>query len=192
VHYDRIGSRDAAALVNVDDPNVVEIWNLVFIQYYRDETSKLSSLPSRHVDTGMGLERLASLLQGKLSNYDIDVFVPLFEAIASMSKVGRYSGMVGQDDVMLHDTAYRAVADHARTLTFRRGTCCGGYFGGRRGTDGRYLSVSRASLPGWCPVRFWFYQFGEDEDYSRRSSVILLHHHSISRSAIQISHLFPQ
>lgn len=118
VHYDRIGNRYAAALVNVDDPSVVEIWNLVFIQYYRDETSKLSSLPSRHVDTGMGLERLASVLQGKQSNYDIDVFVSLFQAITSMSKVGPYSGMVGQDDVTLRDTAYRAVADHARTLTF--------------------------------------------------------------------------
>lgn len=118
VHYDRISNRDAAALVNADDPDVIEIWNLVFIQYNRDEMSKLSSLPARHVDTGMGLERLASILQDKQSNYDIDVFVPLFNAIASMSTVGPYSGSIGRDDVTLRDTAYRAVADHARTLTF--------------------------------------------------------------------------
>ena len=118
IHYDRIGDRDASSLVNADDPDVIEIWNLVFIQFNRDEASNLSPLPSRHVDTGMGLERLASLLQDKRSNYDIDVFAPLFEAISGMSPVGSYGGLVGTDDVTLRDTAYRAVADHARTLTF--------------------------------------------------------------------------
>jgi alanyl-tRNA synthetase len=118
IHYDRIGDRDASSLVNADDPDVIEIWNLVFIQFNRDETSKLASLPARHVDTGMGLERLCSLLQGRRSNYDIDVFAPLFEAISNMSPVGPYGGLVGDDDSTLRDTAYRAVADHARTLTF--------------------------------------------------------------------------
>ncbi len=117
IHYDRIGNRDASALVNADDPDVIEIWNIVFIQYNRDEKG-LSTLPAQHIDTGMGLERLVSLLQDKRSNYDIDAFQPIFKAIEENSNVGPYTGLVLDDDKTLKDTAYRAVADHARTLSF--------------------------------------------------------------------------
>jgi len=117
VHYDRIGNRDASALVNQDDPDVMEIWNIVFIQYNRDEKG-LSSLPAKHIDTGMGLERLVSILQDKSSNYDTDAFSPILKKLEELSKVGPYEGKLGEEDVTLKDTAYRAVADHIRTLSF--------------------------------------------------------------------------
>lgn len=118
IHYDRIGDRDASALVNADDPDVIEIWNIVFVQYNRDPTGELAVLPQKHIDTGMGLERLASILQEKSSNYDIDIFGPLFDKIAEHSQVGPYTGLVLEKDATLKDTAYRAIADHARTLAF--------------------------------------------------------------------------
>lgn len=117
IHYDRIGGRDAASLVNADDPDVIEIWNIVFIQYNRDEKG-LSLLPQKHIDTGMGLERLVSILQNQSSNYDIDVFTPIFDKLAEFSKVGPYEGKLGEEDTTLKDTAYRAIADHIRTLSF--------------------------------------------------------------------------
>ncbi|KAG7367905.1 alanyl-tRNA synthetase [Nitzschia inconspicua] len=117
IHYDRIGGRDAAALVNADDPDVIEIWNIVFIQYNRDEKG-LNPLPQKHIDTGMGLERLVSILQNKSSNYDIDVFTPIFDKLSEFSNVGPYEGKLGEEDASLKDTAYRAIADHIRTLSF--------------------------------------------------------------------------
>ena len=117
IHYDRIGGRDATALVNADVSDVIEIWNIVFIQYNRDEQG-LTVLPQKHIDTGMGLERLVSILQGHDSNYDIDIFTPIFKKTEEFSQVGPYEGKVGDDDVDLKDTAYRAIADHIRTLSF--------------------------------------------------------------------------
>jgi alanyl-tRNA synthetase len=117
IHYDRIGGRDATSLVNADDPDVIEIWNIVFIQYNRDEKG-LALLPQKHIDTGMGLERLVSILQDERSNYDTDAFTPIFKKISEFSQVGPYEGKLGEDDVTLKDTAYRAIADHIRTLSF--------------------------------------------------------------------------
>ena len=98
-------------LVNKDDPQVIEIWNLVFMQYNRMANGQLVELPAKHVDTGMGFERLVRVLQGKTSNYDTDVFQPIIQAIAKMS--GIEYGKAEKTDV-----AMRVIADHLRAVSF--------------------------------------------------------------------------
>ncbi|XP_063838853.1 alanine--tRNA ligase, cytoplasmic [Ostrinia nubilalis] len=117
LHYDRIGGRNAAHLVNMDDPDVLEIWNLVFIQFNRESDGSLKLLPKKHIDCGLGLERLVSVIQNKRANYDTDFFMPIFKAIENGTGARPYSGKVGADDVDGIDMAYRVLADHARTLT---------------------------------------------------------------------------
>ena len=114
IHFDRIGGgRNAAHLVNSGDPDVLEIWNHVFIQFNREPDRSLKSLPAKHVDTGMGLERLVSVIQDKRSNYDTDLWAPIFEAIRLRVGARAYTGIL--DDHI--DIAYRVIADHIRCLT---------------------------------------------------------------------------
>jgi len=117
IHFDRIGGRNAAHLVNMDDPDVLEIWNLVFMQFNREADKSLKVLPAKHIDCGLGLERLVSVIQDKRSNYDTDMFGPLFDAIQAGTGSRAYTGKVGDEDTDGMDMAYRVLADHARTLT---------------------------------------------------------------------------
>ena len=116
IHLDSRTSEEKAKmpgwqLVNKDDPQVIEIWNIVFMQYNRKADSSLESLPMHVIDTGMGFERLVRALQGKHSNYDTDIFQPIIK------EIGRLSGYnYGRDEKT--DIAMRVVADHLRAVAF--------------------------------------------------------------------------
>ena len=114
IHIDRTPDRSGGQRVNAGTSDVIEIWNLVFIQFNRDGSGKLSPLPARHVDTGMGFERVTAVIQDKASNYDTDVFTPIFATIQRVTGAPAYTGQLGD----LKDTAYRVIADHIRALTF--------------------------------------------------------------------------
>jgi alanyl-tRNA synthetase len=116
IHVDIRSAEEKAAkpgreLVNESHPQVIEIWNLVFIQYNRKASGQLELLPAKHVDTGMGFERLCMVAQGKQSNYDTDVFSPLLNAI------GKISG-IAYGNSEKTDIAMRVIADHLRTISF--------------------------------------------------------------------------
>ena len=98
-------------LVNKDHPEVIEIWNLVFIQFNRKTNGSLENLPSKHIDTGMGFERLCMVLQGVKSNYDTDVFSPLIKELENISNV-KYSTSSKTD------IAFRVIVDHLRAVVF--------------------------------------------------------------------------
>ena len=100
-------------LVNNDHPQVVEVWNLVFMEFNRKADGSLEKLPSRHVDTGMGFERLCMALQGKTSNYDTDVFTPLIAKVEDLSGK-KYTGILEDEK----DIAIRVVVDHIRAVAF--------------------------------------------------------------------------
>jgi alanyl-tRNA synthetase len=109
IHVDLTDDLSGAPLVNAGSPLVMEIWNLVFIQYNRDEKGVLHELPAKHVDTGMGFERICAVMQGVRSNYDTDIFMPVITRIAELT------GQPYEGDGAV---AMRVIADHVRMLTF--------------------------------------------------------------------------
>ena len=116
IHFDNRTDAERAKvsgadLVNEDHPQVIEIWNLVFMQYNRFADGSLKPLPNAHVDTGMGFERLAMIMQGVKSNYDTDIFQPMIQAIAKKAGV-KY----GENEKQ--DIAMRVIADHIRAISF--------------------------------------------------------------------------
>jgi len=132
IHIDLTPDKSGGPLVNAGDARVIEIWNLVFIQFNRGADRNLAPLPARHVDTGMGFERLCAVLEGqalgklgRVTNYDTGVFTPIFEAIRKRTGAPKYAGTLpGQSregsttDQEMIDVSYRVIADHIRCLTF--------------------------------------------------------------------------
>ncbi len=131
VHIDLTPDKSGGTLVNAGDARVMEIWNLVFIQFNRDSDGKLTPLPAKHVDTGMGFERVTSVLQGHNNNYATESFTPIIQAVEKLSghtyaerhegtearrhEENRYAAMRAGN---MQDEACRVIADHIRTLTF--------------------------------------------------------------------------
>ncbi|CAG9766243.1 unnamed protein product [Ceutorhynchus assimilis] len=118
IHFDHLGTVSRSNFVNKNLHDLTEIWNLVFIQYNRLPDGSIISLPKKHVDTGLGLERLCCALQGKSSTYDTDLFDYLINAIEkNCSSIPKYAGKFGENDWNNVDTSYRVLADHLRMLT---------------------------------------------------------------------------
>ncbi len=113
IHFDRTPDLSGAKLVNAGSPDVIEIWNLVFIQYNRLSSGELEPLRAKHVDTGMGFERIVSVIQNKNSNYDTDVFSPIINKISNLCEK-QYPNDLNHPDGI----AMRVIADHIRTLSF--------------------------------------------------------------------------
>jgi alanyl-tRNA synthetase len=151
VHIDRTPDKSGGKLVNKGDARVMEIWNLVFIQFNRDDKGVLHPLPAKHVDTGMGFERVTAVLQGKESNYDTDVFTPIMKAIGDVVKK-KYGGKL--EDI--NDVAFRVIADHLRMLTF---SITDGALPGNKGRGAVLRSVLRRAF------RFGYQQFGQREPF---------------------------
>ena len=110
IHINLSQDPDNSSLVNAGTPECIEIWNLVFIQYNRENDGTLTELPAKHIDTGMGFERITAVLQGKKSNYDTDIFQPIIK------KIEQISGFSYEEEK--NQAPMRVIADHIRTLSF--------------------------------------------------------------------------
>ena len=162
IHIDRTPDKSGSKLVNAGDARVMEIWNLVFIQYNRDDAGVLTTLPAKHVDTGMGFERIAAVLQGKDSNYDTDVFAPVMAAIAKLTGQTYTARLDDQKD-----TGFRVLADHVRTLTF---AITDGALPSNKGRGSVLRSILRRA------VRFGWQTFGQREPFIYKLVPTLVEH----------------
>jgi alanyl-tRNA synthetase len=161
--------RPGASLVNSDHPQVVEIWNLVFIQFNRLASGALEPLPEKHVDTGMGFERLCMAIQKKTSNYDTDVFSPLIEFIANHANV-KYTGRLDSKT----DIAIRVIADHIRAVSF---AICDGQLPSNTGAGYVIRRILRRA------VRYGFSYLNFKEPFIHRLVPLL---------ALQLKDVFPE
>ena len=163
-------------LVNMGHPHVIEIWNLVFIQYNRKANGDLELLPSRHVDTGMGFERLCMVVQGKTSNYDTDVFQPIIKKISEIT--GRKYGQSTNSDI-----AMRVIADHLRAVSFSIAD-------GQIPTNNKSGYVIKRILR--RAVRYGYNNLGMEEPFIYKLVPALVetmgeHFHELESNALQIS-----
>lgn len=118
IHIDHLNTYETinrGCDVNMDKSDLTEIWNIVFIENYRRNDGKIENLSEKFIDTGMGFERLVAFLQGKSSNYDTDLFLPIFKKIEKVSHCSPYTGSFSGDDYK-RDTSYRILADHSRMI----------------------------------------------------------------------------
>lgn len=114
-HLPNYASENRAHDVNQDKSDLTELWNLVFIEHFRKPDGTIESLKEKHVDTGMGFERLVAFLQGKSSNYDTDLFMPIMKRIHEATRMPEYTGMFDGENKK-RDTSYRVLADHSRMI----------------------------------------------------------------------------
>jgi alanyl-tRNA synthetase len=168
VHYDNTPDKSGGPLVNAGTDKVIEIWNLVFIQFNRNEDQSLTPLPAKHVDTGMGFERVTKVLQGKTSNYDTDIFTPIFQAIEKVTLAEPYGGVMDINTrESRRDTAYRVIADHIRTLTFALTD------GAAIGNDGRNYVLKRILRRA---ERYGYQVLGTNEPFMHQLVPVVVEH----------------
>ncbi len=159
---------DGKNLVNADHPQVIEIWNNVFMQFNRLKSGELESLPEKHVDTGMGLERLVRVIQGKTSNYDTDLFT------ATIAEVEKITGLTYRFSDERSDIAFRVIADHIRAIAF---TIADGQLPSNTGAGYVIRRILRRA------VRYYY-------SYLQHTSPLL--HQLVPGLAAQFSHVFPE
>ncbi|MBT5531888.1 alanine--tRNA ligase, partial [Candidatus Poribacteria bacterium] len=159
IHIDMTPDGNGGDHVNGDHPDVIEIWNLVFIQFNRLADSSLQPLPAKHVDTGMGFERVCAIMQGKTSNYETDLFTPLLDRLSELSGKGYADGDEQQVRIPM-----QVISDHARMLTFTIGD------GALPGNEGRGYVLRRILRRA---VRYGR-MLGFDEPFLHRLSPVLV------------------
>jgi alanyl-tRNA synthetase len=142
IHFDRVGGRNAAHLVNMDDPDVIELWNLVFIDRERLLNGSTLPLPQKHIDTGMGLERLAGIVEG-VDNYETNSLRSVIAAAEVLCKAEPYGGTYGGSSA---DIAYRIVADHIRSIVV---TIADGAHPGNTGRNYVIRRLIRRAMRAW-------------------------------------------